>query len=118
MPLRVYTYKNCGTCRNAVKFLNARGVEFTEVPIRDQPPTIRELERMLAHYDGEIRKLFNTSGRDYQRMNLKERLPKLSAAEAIALLAKNGNLVKRPFLLTEKTGLVGFKESDWKEGLK
>ena len=118
MALRVYTYKNCGTCRNAVKFLNARGVEFTEVPIRDQPPTIRELQRMLAHYDGEFRKLFNTSGQDYQQMNLKERLPKLSTAEAVALLAKNGNLVKRPFLLTEKTGLVGFKESDWKEGLK
>lgn len=113
MAMRVYTYKNCGTCRNAVKFLKARGAEFTEVPIREQPPTIRELERMLVYYSGAIRKLFNTSGQDYKLMNLKERLPKLNTGEALALLAKNGNLVKRPFLLTEKAGLVGFKESEW-----
>ncbi len=118
MKLRVYTYKNCGTCRNAVKFLNARGVDFTEVPIREQPPTLRELERMLGYYDGEIRKLFNTSGQDYKAMNMKERLPKLSTAEALALLAKNGNLVKRPFLLTAKFGLVGFNEADWSALLK
>lgn len=118
MKLRVYTYKNCGTCRNAVKFLRARGLEFNEVPIRDQPPTVRELERVLGYYGGEIRKLFNTSGQDYKSMNMKERLPKLSTAEALALLAKNGNLVKRPFLLTEKSGLVGFKEADWSSLLK
>ena len=41
----------------------------------------------------------------------------MPAAEAFALLNGNGNLVKRPFLLTGDTGLVGFKEDLWAAAL-
>jgi arsenate reductase-like glutaredoxin family protein len=35
--------------------------------------------------------------------------------EAIKLLSKNGKLIKRPFLLTNNNGTVGFKEETWKK---
>ena len=44
---------------------------------------------------------------------MKDRLPKLSEPEALALLAQNGNLVKRPFLLTKTSGTTGFKQDEW-----
>ena len=45
---------------------------------------------------------------------MKEKLPQMSSAELIDLLATNGKLIKRPFLLdTAKNGIVGFKEADW-----
>ena len=113
MKLKIYTYANCGTCRKALQYLAAKGVECRVIPIREQPPNRTELQRMLRIYDGNIRKLFNTSGQDYQKLNLKERLPRLSVNEAIDLLATNGNLVKRPFVLTENDGRVGFKEAEW-----
>lgn len=113
MKPRLYEYKNCDTCRRAKKFLVAKGVEFEAIPIRERPPTKAELKRMLAIYSGELRRLFNTSGGDYKAMKLAERLPTLTEAEALALLAANGNLVKRPFLLTDTSGLVGFKEAEW-----
>lgn len=115
MKLRLYEYKGCDTCRRAKKFLEAHSLPFDAIPIREQPPTKAELKRMLAIYGGDLRRLFNTSGGDYKAMNLAERLPKLTETEAIALLAANGNLVKRPFLLTDKSGLVGFKQPDWEE---
>lgn len=96
-----------------MKFLTAKGVEFQEVPIREQPPTKTELKRMLEIYGGELRKLFNTSGMDYKALNMKDKLPTLSVEEALTLLSGNGNLVKRPFALTDKAGLVGFKEEEW-----
>ena len=68
---------------------------------------------MLGYLSGELRKLFNTSGQDYRAMNLKETLPGMSVSDAFELLAQNGNLVKRPFLLTSETGTVGFKEEIW-----
>jgi arsenate reductase len=37
----------------------------------------------------------------------------MSEAEALALLASDGRLVKRPFLLGEKFGLVGFDAAAW-----
>ena len=70
---------------------------------------------MLALMGGDLRKLFNMSGRDYKELGMKDRLQRMSEAEALDLLSKNGNLVKRPFLLTEEGGTVGFDEADWRE---
>ena len=111
--MKLYEYQGCDTCRRAKKFLAARGLAFDAIPIRQQPPSPAELKRMLALYGGDLRRLFNTSGGDYQAMQLAERLPTLTVAEALALLATNGNLVKRPFLLAEHGGLVGFKQPEW-----
>jgi arsenate reductase (glutaredoxin) len=113
--MKFYEYKGCDTCRRAKKFLEARGLAFEAIPIREQPPTKPELKRMLAIYGGDLRRLFNTSGGDYKAMKLAERLPTLTEAEALDLLAANGNLVKRPFLLTDTSGLVGFKQPEWEQ---
>ena len=40
---------------------------------------------------------------------------KMSDEKAIELLSKNGNLVKRPFVVVGNTGMVGFKLDDWKD---
>ena len=113
--LKVYAYKNCDTCRKAKKFLKAKRIDHELIPIREQPPTESELKTMLACYEGNIRKLFNTSGGDYKSMNMKEKLPGMSNSEAIDLLTKNGNLIKRPFAIEGKTGTVGFNEAAWSD---
>lgn len=115
MPLKLYAYKNCSTCRKAAKWLNARGIAYSEIPIRETPPSVTELKRVLKAADGNLRKLFNTSGVDYKAMNMKDRLPALSEAEALELLAANGNLVKRPVLIGPGIALVGFHEATWTE---
>lgn len=113
--MKLYQYPNCSTCRKALKYLSDNGVSFASVNIVEQPPSKRELNAMLKIYDGQIRKLFNTSGMQYRELNLKESLPTMSDSEAIDLLASNGKLVKRPFLLSDdhKSGIVGFKEALW-----
>ncbi|MEC7226533.1 MAG: ArsC/Spx/MgsR family protein [Candidatus Latescibacterota bacterium] len=37
----------------------------------------------------------------------------MKPADAVRLLAQNGKLIKRPFLLTDGGGAVGFKEEQW-----
>lgn len=115
--LTVYTYANCDTCRRAVKWLRTHQIAFTERPIRETPPSPAELRTMLAAHDGELRRLFNTSGRDYRAEKLGERLPSLSDDAALALLAANGNLVKRPFVIGPGVALVGFDETAWAAAL-
>ena len=73
---------------------------------------------MLTFQGGNVKKLFNTSGLDYKKLNLKEKLQDLSMEEALELLSRNGNLIKRPFLLTDKMGLVGFQEDQWKHAIR
>jgi arsenate reductase (glutaredoxin) len=113
--MKIYTYSKCGTCRKAMKFLTEKKLSVEEIPIREIPPSNEDLECMLILYKGDIKRLFNTSGLDYRALNMKEILPTLSKEKAIGLLASNGNLVKRPFLLINKNeGCVGFNEIEWK----
>lgn len=115
--MRIYTYANCDSCRKALKFLKAGQIAFDNIPIRETPPSMAELQAMLKACGGAIRQLFNTSGNDYRAMNLSAKLDKMSEAEALTLLATHGNLVKRPFLIGEGTFLVGFREEDWRKAL-
>ena len=111
--LKVYAYSGCSTCRGALKFLKDRKVAHEVLPIRETPPSKAELKRMLAVYGGDIRRLFNTSGQDYRALGLGPKLDAMSVDEAIGLLAANGNLVKRPFVVARDGGLVGFKPAEW-----
>ncbi|HYP17381.1 MAG TPA: Spx/MgsR family RNA polymerase-binding regulatory protein [Opitutus sp.] len=111
--LTIYTYANCETCRKATKWLRARGVAFAEKPIRETPPSRAELKAVLAAMGGERRKVFNVAGRDYRDLKLGEKLDAMSDSEVLGLLAGNGNLVKRPFVVGAGVGLVGFNEAEW-----
>ncbi len=113
LMLKVYAYSGCSTCKSALKFLKDRRVPHEVLAIRETPPTQLELKRMLAVYGGDIRRLFNTSGRDYRALALGPKLDAMSVDEALSLLAANGNLVKRPFVVTKHGGRVGFKPEEW-----
>lgn len=115
-PWKIYAYKGCGTCRKALSWLESQGIAHEVHPIRETPPSIKELELMLKSVDGDLRRLFNTSGQDYRSLNMKEKLPGMSTGEALALLSSNGNLIKRPFtLLPGGQGLVGYKAEEWEK---
>ena len=115
--LLIYTLKTCDSCRKATKWLAEHNLSFQEIAIREQPPSLAELKQALAQLDGDFRKLFNTSGQDYRSLNLKEKLPNLSSDQALQLLASNGNLIKRPFLITKSHTLVGFHPETWTKSL-
>ncbi len=117
--MKIYEYKNCSTCKNALKFLDEKGVKYEKIPIVEQPPTEPELKRMLGFIKavgGTLKNLFNTSGQVYREQNISEKLKSgMTESEALKLLSRNGKLIKRPFLLTRKGGTVGFKPKVWEE---
>jgi arsenate reductase len=101
MKVKLYGYKNCDTCRKASKFLKEKNISFEEIDITTTAPSPAELKSMLEHYEGQVRKLFNTSGVAYKEQQLSVSLPTMPLDKALKLLAGNGRLVKRPFLLIE-----------------
>lgn len=115
--IHIYTLKTCDSCRKATKWLTEHKLPFQEIAIREQPPSLPDLKRALANLDGDIRRLFNTSGQDYRSLNIKEKLPNLSNDQALQLLASNGNLIKRPFLISKSETLVGFDPETWTKSL-
>ncbi len=116
--ITVYSYPRCSTCRDAIAFLENKKIPFTLKDISQTPPKKPELLKMLGFQKGELKKLFNTSGLVYKDLQLKDKLPDLSRDEALELLAKHGMLVKRPFVLGDDFGLLGFKEANWEAALE
>jgi arsenate reductase len=114
---KVYVYQKCSTCRDALKWLGDHGIPHTVMAIRETPPKPAELKSALQLLGNDLRKLFNTSGIDYRALSMKDKLPAMTTHEAIDLLSKNGNLVKRPFLIGNGMALTGFKPDVWKKTL-
>lgn len=115
--MMLYIYSKCSTCQKAVRFLEQKKVNFQIKEIVKTPPSIEELQRMLKYQDGNLKKLFNTSGQLYKDMQLKEKLDRMSIDQAFDLLNQHGMLVKRPFLITDQSGLTGFNEKEWMQTL-
>lgn len=109
----LYVYSKCSTCQKALSFLEQRHLKFIRKEITETPPTIAELKQMLKYQEGNLKKLFNTSGLLYKEMKLSEKLETMPLEDALALLNKHGMLVKRPFLLGKNFGLTGFNEKAW-----
>jgi arsenate reductase len=106
-------YPPCSTCQKAKKWLDEKGIGYTDRHIKENNPTYEELKAWHAKSGLELKKFFNTSGLVYKSMNLKEKLPTMTEEEQLRLLASDGMLVKRPLLVTEDAVLVGFKEAEW-----
>ncbi|MGW9526305.1 arsenate reductase family protein [Paenibacillus terrae] len=108
--LKVYQYSKCGTCRNAVKWLQGKGHETELIPIFEQPPGPKELADLISKSGLELKKFFNTSGEVYKELKLKDKLADMSREEQISLLSSNGRLIKRPIVTDGNKVTVGFKE--------
>lgn len=117
MHILFLEYPKCSTCRKAKKWLEKKGIVFEDRHIKEQNPTAEELLLWAEKSDLPLKKFFNTSGRLYKELRLKDRLLELSEAEQAALLATDGMLVKRPIIVTEQFVLVGFQEEQWEEKL-
>lgn len=111
-------YPKCSTCKKAKAWLEAHELTYTERDITAQNPTVEELRRWQARSGLPLRRFFNTSGMRYRELELAAKLPEMSEAEQLKLLASDGMLVKRPLLIAEETVLVGFREAEWSKLLK
>ena len=110
-------YPPCSTCQKAKKWLDDHGIEYTARHIKEDNPTADELREWVARSGLPLKRFFNTSGLQYKALNLKDKLPDMTEAEQLTLLATDGMLVKRPILVGADFVLVGFRQTEWEEKL-
>ncbi|MFS0644492.1 arsenate reductase family protein [Siminovitchia sp. 179-K 8D1 HS] len=115
MPLTMYAYPKCGTCRKAKKWMEEKQLEFEEIHIVDNPPSKEELKNLHEKSRLELRKFFNTSGKKYRELGLKDKVKNASDEELLDWLASDGMLIKRPIVTDGNKVTVGFKEAEFEE---
>ena len=110
-------YPKCSTCQKAKAWLEERSISYDLRDIKQNNPTAEELTAWYQKSGLPLKKFFNTSGLQYKALGLKEKLPAMSEAEQLALLATDGMLVKRPLLVGEDFVLTDFRAAEWEARL-
>lgn len=111
-------YPRCSTCRKAKKWLDEHNVTYTDRHIVEDRPSVEELRAWIERGGLPIRRFFNTSGRLYRELGMKDRFAAgIGEDECLELLSSDGMLVKRPIIVGEGFVLVGFREAEWEERL-
>ncbi len=117
MSVRIYQYPKCSTCRKAVKWLEAAGHAVESVHLVEATPSVDTLRDLWTRSELPLKRFFNTSGGSYREGGFGERLKTMSDDEALAALAADGMLIKRPIVDAGEVVLVGFKEAVYTESL-
>ena len=86
--------------------MQKKGVELEFRDLDKERLTADELERLIG--DRDHREFLNTRNELYRRKIMKENPP--SRAEAIRMMAKEPNLIRRPVILAGGRVVLGFDE--------
>lgn len=115
MALTFYWYPNCGTCKKAKKWFEENNIEFEAVHIVEETPSKEEILQLIEQSDLPPKKFFNTSGKKYRELNIKDKIKDATTEEMAAILATDGMLIKRPIAVKGDKVTVGFKEELYEE---
>ena len=112
----LYSYPKCSTCRKASRWLNQNNIKYELIDIVKEPPKKIFLELALEQFSSNKKKIFNTRGNSFKSLNFD--IEDITNKKIIELLSQDGKLIKRPFLIINKSKLIiGFNESKYLEYL-
>jgi arsenate reductase len=103
--IAVYGIKNCDTCRKALKWLEAEGVEHRFHDFRKDGLEVTAVSRWVKSAGWE--KLLNRRGTTWRNLSEGDK-EEVDEAKAKALMADNPTLIKRPVFEFGTEIVIGF----------
>jgi arsenate reductase (glutaredoxin) len=98
---------SCTTCRKAKKFLEKRGFQLYFRDLSKERLSSTELEKLIGKRD--YTDFLNTRNETFRRKKMKDNPP--SRREAIRMMVKEPNLIRRPVVVAGGRVVVGFDEN-------
>jgi Spx/MgsR family transcriptional regulator len=105
-----YQKPTCSTCRKAKKWLVENGIKAKEIDL-NQGLSEAELDALIGERD--YLKFLNFRNELYREKKMKANPP--SRAEAIRLMSKHPNLIRRPVLVRGAKIVLGFDEGEYRD---
>ena len=75
--ITVLCYKNCSTCKRALKYLDDKNIDYTYREIKEEKPSYDELKSWYMRSGLELKRFYNTSGALYKERHLKEKFKEM-----------------------------------------
>ncbi len=101
----------CTTCRKAKSFLETLGAELELRNLDTERLSEPELDKLIGTRDH--RKFLNTRNELYRARKMKDNPP--GRADAIKLMAKNPNLIRRPVVIRGEEIVLGHDEQAFRK---
>jgi Spx/MgsR family transcriptional regulator len=101
----------CISCRKAKSLLLAKGAELEMRDLVKEPQSVEELDALIGDRDYTL--FLNPRHELYRRMKMKTRPP--SRAEALRLMAREPNLIRRPVVVRGREIVLGYDEAALKK---
>lgn len=93
--MNLYGLKNCDTCKKARKALDSADVRYRFHDVREEPPTKAQIGRWAGAVGTE--KLLNKSSTTWRNLPDADKAG-ITEKKALALMAANPTLMKRPII--------------------
>ena len=107
--ITVYGIKNCDTCRKAMKWLAAKGIEARFHDFRVDGLPADALDEWIAALGVDT--VLNKRGTTWRKLPAAETAA-ADDAKSVALMREHPTLIKRPVFDLGGTFLIGFKEAE------
>jgi Spx/MgsR family transcriptional regulator len=107
----LYRKPTCTTCRKAKELLQTLKIEFASRDLDKERMSEQELDQLIGERD--YKGFLNARNELYREKNMSENPP--SRTEALKLMAKVPNLIRRPLLVAGKDVIVGFDEAAYRK---
>jgi arsenate reductase (glutaredoxin) len=106
-----YQKPSCTTCRKAKALLQELKIDFTSRDLDNEQLSGSELDQWIGSRD--YKGFLNTRNELYRSRNMAERPP--SRSQALKLMAKEPNLIRRPILISGSGIIIGFDEAAYRK---
>jgi arsenate reductase len=114
MPVALYGIKTCDTMRKARAWLEDAGVDYVFHDYKIEGVAKAKLKQWASQVGWET--LLNRAGTTFRKLPEADR-EGLTEAKALALMAAQPSLIKRPVLEAGAALLVGFKPERYRAAL-
>lgn len=99
--------RTCATCRKARRFMEKRGFHLNYRDLVKDRLSAAELQKLIGRHDHE--EFLNPRCEIFRKKKMREKPP--SRREAISLMAKNPNLIRRPVIVAGGRVVIGYDEN-------
>jgi Spx/MgsR family transcriptional regulator len=97
----------CATCRKARRFMEKRGYQLHYRDLVKDRLSASELQKLIGKHDHED--FLNPRSEIFRKKKMGEKPP--SRREAISLMAKNPDLIRRPVVVAGGRVVIGYDEN-------
>lgn len=109
--MKVYGIPNCNTVKKARDWLDARGLAYEFHDYKKQGVPEALMRKLLLANGWET--LVNRSGPTWRKLPDEVKASVRDADSALAVMAANSSVIKRPIVERDGHYLFGFKEADY-----